>query len=179
MKLINYILETMGFESISDFIGNFSPLFIPILALTIPIASILGFIETYSGISIMFWVFMIFGAVIDLLLGVIANVFYLKQEFETQKFMRGIFKAFVLYVVVFLTNTFKMGIEHTEVRPEILEPLMYNTISTLHYTFVLLMGVFILFSIAENMAKMEIPVAKSFVKILSIKIKKLENGNKD
>ena len=52
-----------------------------------------------------------------------------------------------------------------------------GTVATIHYSFVLTIGIFILLSIAENMAKMEIRAAVTFTKILNMKIKKIEKLN--
>lgn len=179
MKLINYILELAGFENINDFLGTYHVLFPSILGISISFGAGVGFLETYSGVSFLLWVFMIAGTIADLIFGVYANLYYLHHEFETKKFMRGVFKAFILFAVIFITNIFKMGIENSAIKPEFLkEPFIYLT-ATIHYSFVLLIGIYILLSIAENLAKMEIPVAISLTKILKVKIKKIENLEKD
>lgn len=175
MKYIKYILGLAGFESTNDFLGTYHPFYPNLLAVSLSFGAAVGFLETYSGVSLLLWVFMICGTIADLGFGVYANLYYLKHEFETTKFMRGVFKAFVLFAVIFITNIFNMGIEDSNIRPEILkEPFKYLT-ATIHYSFVLLIGVYILLSIAENLAKMEIPVAISLTKMLKMKIKKIEN----
>lgn len=179
MKIINYILELAGFHGVNDFLGTFYPLFSTVFAFSISLGSIIGFFELYSGLSIMLWCFFIMGTIADLVFGVIANLVFEKQEFETTKFMRGVFKAFVLFVVIFLTNMFKLGIENSEVKPEILKDLLIYTTATIHYSFVSLIGLYILLSIAENLAKMKIGVAVSLMKVLKVRIKKIENLKDD
>lgn len=179
MKAITYILELVGFDSVNDFLGTYHPLFASIFAISITFGGIVGFFELYSGISFLLWIFMIVGTIGDLTFGVIANLFYLNQEFESKKFIRGIFKAFVLFAVIFITNIFKLGIEHSAIKPEILKDPFIYIIATIHYSFVLLIGIYILLSIAENLAKMEIPVAISLTKILKVKIKRIENLERD
>ncbi|MPS66831.1 phage holin family protein [Chryseobacterium sp.] len=179
MKVINYILELAGFDNINDFLGTYHVLFPSILSISISFGATVGFLETYSGISLLLWVFMIGGTVADLLIGVYANLYYLKQEFDTTKFTRGLFKGFILFVIIFITNTFKMGIEDSAIKPEILkDPIIYIT-ATIHYVFVTLIGLYILLSLAENLAKMQISVAVSLTKILKVKIKKIENLNEN
>lgn len=179
MKTITYILKLAGFQDTHDFWGTYYPLFASVATISISIGSVVGFFELYSGLSIMMWVFMVLGVIVDLAFGIIANLYYLNQKFDTTRFIRGIFKASVLFVVIFLTNIFKLGIEGSNIKPEILkDPFIYIT-ATIHYSFVLLLGIYVLLSIAENMAKMEIAVAISLTKMLKVKIKKIENITND
>ena len=168
----------MGFaEGVPDFFGKFYPLLGSVFSISLTFGMFSGLIETHSGISILLWVFFIGGTILDLLIGIYTNIFYLKNQFETDRFFRGIFKAFIMFLVVFLTNTFKRGIEDTNITPEILQNVAIYIIATIHYSFVLVIGVFILLSIAENMAKMGIRAAVILVNILNMKIKKIEKFN--
>ena len=54
--------------------------------------------------------------------------------------------------------------------------LRYIT-ATMHYSFVATIGVFTLLSIAENDAKIGIPACVTLVRILNMKIKKIEDLN--
>lgn len=52
-----------------------------------------------------------------------------------------------------------------------------GTVPTIHYFFVLTIGIFILLSIAENMAKMKIKAAITLTKILNMQnLKKMKNS---
>ncbi|MGC5744375.1 phage holin family protein [Chryseobacterium sp. NFX27] len=177
MKTINYILKLMGFLNVSDFLGKYHPLFGGVFASSLTFGIITGFIETHSGISILLWIFFAAGTLFDLLVGLYTNLIYLKLKFESDRFFRGIFKPFVMFVVIFLTNTFKRGLENSHIKPELLEDLAVYMTATIHYSFVITIGVFILLSIAENMAKMDIRAAVTLTKILNMKIKKLEKFN--
>lgn len=177
MKPINYILQLMGFLSVEDFFGKYHPLFGSIFASSLTLGIFSGFIETHSGISMLLWVFFAAGTVVDLLVGLYANLVYLDGKFESDRFFRGIFKPFVMFSVIFLTNTFKRGLETSAITPEWIKDMAVGTVATIHYSFVLTIGIFILLSIAENMAKMEIRAAVTLTKILNMKIKKIEKLN--
>ena len=77
-------------------------------------------------------------------------------------------------VLIFLTNTFKVGIYTSAIYPEYLKEIAIYATSTIHYTSVLLIGIYILL-VAENGAKIGIPFCVSLVRLLKVKIKKFEN----
>lgn len=176
MTKFNYLLQTMGFENFQDMLGTFSPYFSKILTLSIYLGSIIGFIETYTGISFLLWVFLCLASAFDIMLGLYANVVFLKMPLETKRMFRGMFKAFVLMCIIFLTNTFKIGIEDSNITPEFVQTSSIFIIATLHYSSVLLIGLYYLLGIAENGAKIEIPFCVSLVKILKMRINKLEDN---
>lgn len=176
---MKYILNLVGFSCVDDFLGTYHSLFSTIFAFSLTFGTVTGIVETYSGISFMLWVFMLGGTVTDLVIGVIANVKFQNQEFETSKFMRGVFKAFVLFAIIFVTHSFKMGIVDSKIEPEILKTPFIYLVATIHYSFIMLIGLYILLSIVENLAKMNFEVAVSLTKILKVKIKKIENLNED
>lgn len=167
----------MGFLGVEDFFGKYHPLFGSIFASSLTLGIFSGFIETNSGISILLWVFFAAGTIIDLIVGLYANLIYLDGKFESDRFFRGIFKPFVMFSVIFLTNLFKRGLELSNITPEWIKDIAVGTVATIHYSFVLTIGIFILLSIAENMAKMEIRAAVTLTKILNMKIKKIEKLN--
>lgn len=177
MKAINYLLQLMGFLDVGDFFGKYHPLFGSIFASSLTFGIFSGFIETHSGISVLLWIFFAAGTVFDLLVGLYANLIYLDGKFESDRFFRGIFKPFVMFTVIFLTNQFKRGLEASHIAPEWIKDMVVGTVATIHYSFVLTIGIFILLSIAENMAKMEIKAAVTLTKILNMKIKKIEKLN--
>ncbi|QQV91593.1 holin [Winogradskyella phage Peternella_1] len=176
MNKLNYILQAAGFDSLQDLLGVFAPYFPKILIASIYMGGSIGFVETYTGISVMLWVFITAASIFDLGLGLYANVSYLGQPYESKKMFRGIFKAFVLMVLIFLTNTFKVGVEDSNIYPEYLQSMAVYATATIHYTSVLLIGIYILLGVAENGAKIEIPFCVSLVRLLKIKIKKLEEN---
>ena len=51
--------------------------------------SSIGFIETYTGISLMLWLFITAASIFDLGLGLYANVVYLGNPYESKKMFRG------------------------------------------------------------------------------------------
>ena len=167
----------MGFDGISDFFGKYYPLLSSVFSVSLTFGTITGAIEAYSGISIMLWVFFAAATFFDLVFGTWVNVIYLRQEFDSTKFFRGIFKPFVMFVVIFLTNTFKEGLESTDIEPEFLDKTLLYITATMHYSFIATIGIFTLLSIAENAAKIGIPSAVTLVKILNMKIKKIEDLN--
>ncbi len=179
MNKINYILQAAGFDSFQDMLGLFSPLFTKLFFASIYIGSVVAFIETHTGISIMLWLFFTSASIFDLVLGVYANIIYLNNKYDSKRMFRGIFKAFVLMIIVFLTNTFKVGIEASNIRPEYVESMAVYATATIHYSSVLLIGLYILLGIAENGAKIEIPMCVSLVKVLKVKINNLEKKDKD
>lgn len=175
--IYNYILHSMGFENLKDLLGPFAPLFHKILYLSVSVGSFVGFIETYTGISFLLWLFFCAASIFDLFLGMYANVFYMKQQLDMEKLFRGVFKAFVLIVIIFLTNIFKAGIEASNISPEYMLHASIYVSASLHYSAVLFMGLYILLGIAQNGAKIKIPFCVALVKLLNIKINKIEKLN--
>lgn len=169
------ILEIVGFKDLQDVFGTFYTLLPSIATLSLISSSILGFIETYSGISIILWVFFAFAAFLDLIVGFYANIVYLKRPYESTKMFRGILKAFILFAIIFLTNTFKLGVETSVINPEIIKDGAVYATASLHYFSVILIGLYVLLGIAENGAKLEIRFFETMVKILNVKIKNIEN----
>lgn len=169
----------MGFEGIPDFFGKYYPLLSSVFSLSLTFGAITGIIETHSGISILLWVFFVASTLFDLLFGTYVNTIYLKHQFDSTKFFRGIFKPFVMFVVIFLTNTFKKGLLQSNIEPEFLANTLVYVTATIHYSFVTTIGIFTLLSIAENAAKIGIPSAVTLVKILNMKIKKIESINEN
>src|SRR5690606_1843063 len=101
--MIKKILEIAGFKDIADVFGNFYALLPSVASISIVSSSLLAFIETYSGVSIILWVFLALAAFLDLIIGYYANIIYLKQPYDSTKMFRGIFKAFVLFSIIFIT----------------------------------------------------------------------------
>lgn len=174
MRTINQFLNLAGFKDASDYLGTFSSFVKPIALASFSIAGIVGFIETYSGISFLLWVFLVVGSFFDLFLGWYTNVFFLKQDFETSKFFRGIMKSFVTVSFIFLTNLLKIGILDSEVSIEWYKATIIFIASVIHYTSVFLIGMYLLLGVAENLAKLDVAPAKSFVKILKMRINYVE-----
>ena len=178
MKPLTYILNAMDFESTHDMLGTFSPYFNKFLAISLTAGIFGGFIETYLGISFILWLFILVGAFFDILLGIYANVVFLGHDLDTKKMFRGVFKIFVVLVIIFLTNTFNQGIQQSNISPQLLSDVAGVISSTLHYSSVILIGLYIMLGIAENGAKIEIPFCVSLVNILKLRIKKVEDQNK-
>lgn len=175
MKQLNYILNLAGFSGVNDYLGTFSFLLKPLAILSVTSASLVGFVETYSGVSFMLWVFLIFGTFFDLGLGWYANVSYLNQPFESHKFWRGLMKSFVTVCFIFLTNFLKLGVFDSEISLGWYKETLVFLSSIIHYSVVFLIGLYLLLGIAENLAKMEVSVAKSIVKILKMRINSIED----
>ncbi len=171
------LLQIMGFEGIPDFFGKYYPLLSGVFSFSLAFGAVTGAIEAHSGISILLWVFFAASTIFDLGFGTYVNVGYLRQEFDSTKFFRGLFKAFVMFSVIFLTNTFKKGLLASNIEPEFLESTLVYITATMHYSFVATIGFFILLSINENGAKYDIKACVTLVKILNMKIKKIEDLN--
>lgn len=164
----------MGFESTQDFLGkSFDPKVVGIVSITFGSLGI--FVEQWTGISVFFWMFLTLASIFDVMFGVFTNVTILRQPFETHKFFRGIFKAFVVLFIIVITNTLHMGVVATNITPEFVKTTFVHTSSVIHYSFVMLISLYLLVGIAENGAKLEIPVFKSVTRMLRVKIKRVEN----
>lgn len=176
---MKYLLQALGFSDFNDLLGTFYFLFPKLLSFSLYTSAIVGFIEAYTGISFMFWLFMLLASIFDLALGFYANVIVLKNPVESAKAFRGIVKMFILMTIVFLTNTFKVGVETSIITPKVIHDFAIYAVDTIHYTSVLLIGLYILLGIAENGAKVEIAFCVSLVKILKMRINNIENKNND
>ena len=175
--MITKILHTMGFNSVPDFFGKYYPLLNSIFSFSITFGAVTGAIETHSGISILLWIFFAASTIFDLLFGTYVNTIFFKHQFDSTKFFRGIFKPFVMFSVIFLTNTFKKGLLQSNIEPEFLKTSFIYISSTMHYSFVMVIGIYTILSIAENGAKIGIKACIILVNILNIKIKKIEQIN--
>lgn len=170
MKNLNYILSLAGFTDINDFLGNHAYLFKPLLFISVTTGGVISFVETYSGIPIMLWVFLILGNIFDLGLGWYTNVIILKQPFESDKFFRGIMKSFVAICIVLFTNFLKLGVEDFNISYRWYKTFLVFTTSIIHYSFVFLIGLYVLLGVSENGEKLGIKVCKSINKILRMRI---------
>ena len=166
MKTINSILQLAGFNDINDYLGTYSMLIKPLFIVSITSASLVGFIETYSGISFMLWTFLALGTIFDLAIGWYTNVYYLNTHFETKKFFRGILKSFITLTFIFVTNSLRMGVIDSPIHPKFLEDIMIFIVSVIHYTIVFLIGLYLLLGISENGEKLGVKVCKSINKII-------------
>lgn len=179
MKPFAYILNAMDFENFNDLLGTYYAFFPSLLTISLYVGIFGGFVETYFGISFMLWLFIAAASFFDIILGLYANVVYLGNDLETKRMFRGFFKALVIMIIIFLTNTFKEGVNQSDISPEILGSISNVISSTLHYSSVILTGLYILLGIAENGAKIEIPFCVSLIKILKMKIDKIEKTNEE
>ena len=87
------LLQIMGFEGIPDFFGKYYPLLSGVFSFSLTFGAVTGAIEAHSGISILLWVFFAASTIFDFGFGTYVNVGFLKQEFDSTKFFRGIFKV--------------------------------------------------------------------------------------
>ena len=168
----------MGFENLQDFTGVSANVSKGVasssLVIGASVATIFSFIEEYSGLAIIFWLFLLIGAFADIFIGWLVNVFWLKHPFESKKFYRGIFKAFIVYIWIFLTYGFVLGFKNSDIEIDIIKTVGVYTTSTLHYSIIMLIGFYLLLGISENMAKLKIPLFISITKIFKMKINKIE-----
>lgn len=171
------IIKILGFKDLPEAFGTFYPLLPSITTISVVISSMLAFIELYSGISILFWVFFVAASLFDLGLGCYANIIFLKQPYESDKMIKGIVKSFILFVIIFITNTLKLGVETSNIVPQILKDASIYSMASIHYSFVIIIGMFILMGISENGEKIGIQACASINKILRMKIKKIENNH--
>lgn len=176
MKPLTYILNAMDFRNFNDLLGTFYAFFPKVLNISLAVGIFGGFIESYFGISFMLWLFIVAAAFFDIILGIYANVVYLGNDLDTKRMFRGFFKSFVIMVIIFLTNTFNEGVNQSNISPELLNSIANVISSTLHYSSVILIGLYLLLGIAENGAKIEIPFCVSLIKILKMRIDKIENN---
>lgn len=174
MKIINGFLDMMGFENTQDFLGSgLNPQ--AVAAYSIAFGSLGAFVEAWTGISLLLWVFLTLGSIFDVAFGVYANVVFLKHEFESKRFFRGVFKSFVVLFIILITNSLNLGVTHSNIHPDFLKTTFVYITNTIHYSFVMLIALYLLAGISENGAKLNIPVFKSVTKILKMKINRVEN----
>lgn len=178
MKIFNGFLQMMGFNNLEDFLG-FSINSKFLMTATISFGTIGGFIEAWTGISIYLWLFLTLATIFDIAFGVYVNVNALDNKFESKRFFRGIFKSFVVLFIIFITNSLNLGVQHSDINPEFLKTTFEYIAATIHYSFIMLISLYLLTGISENGAKIDIPVFKSLSKILKMKINKVENLTKE
>ena len=179
MKTTNTFLDMMGFHGFQDFLGiNLNPKVLGLISISL--GGLSGMVETWTGISMYLWMFLTLGSIFDILFGIYANIIVLKNEFESKRFFRGIFKSFVVLFIIVITNMLNLGVKDSDINPEFLKTTFEYMAATIHYSFVMLIALYLLTGISENGAKIDIPIFKSLSKILKMKIAKVESiNNKD
>ena len=174
MTLTNNFLDLMGFDGIKDLVGT-SVNTRNLTLISIAAGGFGAFIETWTGISMYFWLFLTMSTVFDVLFGMYANMVVLGHHFESRAFFRGIFKSFIVLGIIVITNSLYLGVEHSNISPNYLKEIFQHMASAIHYSFVMLISLYLLTGISENGAKIDIPVFKSLSKLLKIKINKIEH----
>lgn len=174
MKLLNGFLDMMGFENTHDLVGN-DLNYKLITLIAVGLGSVSGFVETWTGISVLLWVFLTLTSIFDIAFGIYANVIILKSDFESKRFFRGVFKSFVVLFIIILANMFKLGVLDSDFTPGFLKSIFDYTANAIHGTFVVLIALYLLVGISENGAKIDIPVFKSISKLLKMKINSIES----
>lgn len=175
MKKINRFLDMMGFDNYQDLIGIATTPKPIATTIVLFLGGLGGLIETWTGISLYFWLFLTLSSIFDIAFGVYANVVILKAPFESRKFFRGIFKSYIVLFIILITNSLDLGVRHSNIQPEYLKTTFQYMASTIHYSFVMLISLYLLIGISENGAKINMPIFKSLTKILKIRINKVEN----
>lgn len=174
MKTVDNFLDMMGFNNFQDFLGiGLNSKLVGLIAISF--GSIGGFIETWTGISMYLWLFLTLASIFDIAFGIYANIVVLKKQFESKRFFRGIFKSFVVLFIIVITNTLNLGVKDSNINPELLKTGFEYMAATIHYSFVMLIALYLLTGISENGAKIDIPVFKSLSKILKMRISKVES----
>lgn len=174
MKIFNKFLDMMGFDNFQDFLGlNLNPKMLGILSISF--GGFSGLIETWTGISMYLWLFLTMATIFDIAFGVYANVIILRNDFESRRFFRGIFKSFVVLFIIVITNSLNLGVKHSDMNPEFIKIAFEYMAATLHYSFVMLISLYLLTGISENGAKIGIPVFKSLSTMLKMRITKVES----
>lgn len=174
MKPLTQILNLAGFTDTQDYFGNYYYALKPLFTASLYAGSFIGFIEAYSGISFMFWLFLCLGTLFDIAFGTYANLIHLEKPFETEKFFRGLFKSFVVLLMIFLTNFLKLGVETSAITPEFLKVSAIYMVATLHYSVVFLISLYLLLGVSENGEKVGIQACASINKLVRMRIKKIE-----
>lgn len=177
MKIVNEFLDMMGFNNFQDFLGiSLNPKILGVISLSFGTAG--AFIEAWTGISLYLWLFLTLASIFDIAFGVYANIIILNNEFVSKRFFRGIFKSFVVLFIIVITNSLHLGVQHSNINPEFLKTTFQYIAATIHYSFVMLIALYLLAGISENGAKIDIPVFKSLSKIIKLKITKVEDLGK-
>lgn len=178
LKINDGFLDMMGFDNTQDFIG-LVPNFKLMSMLTISFGSIVAFVEAWTGISVMLWVFLTLASIFDIIFGIYANIIILGNDFVSKKFFRGIFKSFIVLFIIVITNSLHLGVSYSNINPDFLKVTFEYMSATIHYSFVMLISLYLLSGISENGAKIDIPVFVSLSRMLKLKIKKVENIGED
>lgn len=173
MKVVNNFLDMMGFENTQDFLGiSLNPKILGLVSISF--GTIAGLVEAWTGISMYLWMFLTLASIFDILFGVYANVMVLRNDFVSKRFFRGVFKSFVVLFIIIITNSLNLGVKHSNINPDFLKVTFEYMAATIHYSFVMLISLYLLTGISENGAKVGIPVFESVTRMLKIKINRVE-----
>lgn len=168
----------MGFDNYHDFISfSYSPKFVGLFS--IGLGTIGSLVELWTGISLYLWLFLTMASIFDIAFGVYANVVVLNQLFNSKRFFRGVFKSFIVLFIIVITNNLNLGVRYSKIEPEFLRVFFEGVVGTIHYSFVMLISLYLLTGISENGDKIQIPVFQSLTRMLKMKIRKVERFGDD
>ena len=169
-------LKTFGFDSANDFINNTLPMgyMKGILVLSIFAPAV----ERVLGMPLDLLIFFVLGLILEALMGIIAAVWYTEEGFRTAKFGRFFVKVLVFFGSISVVNFLKLGFEKLQIKQPHINSFIDYSLDAFYAFFVFMIGAYLLLSIIENGAKMQIPGFKEAAKFLKIKIKQFnENQN--
>lgn len=171
-----YLNNIVGFDNLSDVIGyNAALLSKQVVLLSISFSWVFAILESLLGINSNVVYLFVVGNLFDLVFGLCVNVFYLKASFSTSKGFRGLFKLFIAFFLVYLTNNLRLSFVDISPDHQMLNTTINYITSTIHYFIVLLIGLYTILGIVENAAKLELDIFVKLAKILRMKIKGIED----
>jgi len=103
--MLDLLVQTFGFKDKMDYVHSLTH--IKLLALTIPIAGISAFVETYFGMRLVTIIAFLVLMTLELVSGLFASVL-LKKKIESKKLSRFGFKVATWMILFFVINSIRL-----------------------------------------------------------------------
>lgn len=170
---LDYMVQTFGFSSVKQFIKDTFPM--TGLKIIIPLSFICALAKLIFGTPLEYLIFIVLGIAVEVGMGAYAAVVIKGESFNSRKFGRFAVKIVVFLATILITNLLRVSFLKLDIQSEPLRIFINYTLDTLFCFSLLLIGLYLVLSIAENGAKMKISFFVSLAKILKININKVED----
>ena len=104
-RFLNHFVSCFGFDHVSDF--NDSIVHSKLLMLTLPLAAISGFVESFMGLHGLTVLAFVILVVLELVTGLVASKSR-GEKIESHKFSRFGLKVFVWITLIFITHSLEL-----------------------------------------------------------------------
>ena len=146
-RFLNHFVSCFGFDHVSDF--NDSIVHSKLLMLTLPLAAISGFVESFMGLHGLTVLAFVILVVLELVTGLVASKSR-GEKIESHKFSRFGLKVFVWITLIFITHSLEL--EYTD--KDLMSTLTKGFFGWLHGALFVYITLEYLISVLENLGSL-------------------------